>query len=53
MNPRLARLRDEFDRIRYGIDSLEQRAVTESRDLSDDEQSEVDALYTRADTLRS
>ena len=51
-NPRLEALRSEFDKLRAGIDTINTRAATESRDLSDPEQADSDALYARCEAIK-
>ena len=50
MSARLEALRTQFQAITDGINSIEKRA--EGRDLSDAEQSDTDALFARAATLK-
>lgn len=49
---RLTALRDQFDQVRSGIDTIERTAEQRGDDLTDDEQSQVDTLYARAEQLR-
>lgn len=51
-NPRIAALSHAFDEVRSGIDTLEARAAGERRDLTDEEQTQSDTLYARAEELR-
>lgn len=49
---RIAALRTEVDGIRKSIEKINDRAATEKRDLTDDEQADVDQLFDRATTLK-
>lgn len=51
MSFRLDALRKQHTEIRDGITAIEAKAQTAKRDLSDAEQTDVDALYARAETL--
>lgn len=51
MSTRLKALRSQFDEVRTGIDKIERAATDAARDLTDDEQSDVEKLYERADAL--
>lgn len=51
MSARLDALRRQFTDVRQGIDAIETRATGAGRDLTDQEQTEVDALYARAADL--
>ena len=51
MSTRLKALRSQFDEVRAGIDKIERAATDAARDLTDDEQSDVEKLYERADAL--
>lgn len=52
MSARLQVLQSEFDKVRSGLDEIENKAVAESRDLTDSEQTDTDALYARAESLK-
>lgn len=49
---RLAALRDEFNVTRSAIEAIEELAVSEARDLNDDETAKVDELYARAEDVK-
>lgn len=49
---RLATLRKEFDDVKGAIEKIERAATEAGRDLSDDEQADVDKLYERAATIK-
>jgi len=51
MSVRLDALRKQHNDIRSGIDNIERTASTAGRDLTDAEQTDVDALYARAESL--
>src|SRR5262245_44916605 len=51
MGAYLDRLNSQFDEIRTGIDARAQRAVDENRDITDDEQKQVDRDKSRLDDL--
>lgn len=51
-NPRIAALTRQFNDTSTGIATIEARAEAEHRDLTDEEQGQVDTLYTRAEELR-
>src|SRR5262245_4227410 len=52
MGAYLDRLNSEFDQIKSGIDTLVNRAAEENRDVSDDEQKQVDRDQVRLDELK-
>lgn len=52
-NPYLTRLREQYDGLRSGIDGLQTRAATESRDLTEDELRSVTEQGTQARSLAS
>jgi len=45
-------LRRSFEDVRNGINAIESAAEAAGRDLTDNEQKDVDALYARAETLK-
>jgi HK97 family phage major capsid protein len=51
MSHRLDALRRQHNDIRDGINVIESKATTAGRDLTDAEQTDVDALYARAEQL--
>lgn len=52
MGAYLDRLNSEYDQIRDGIDALVNRAAEDNRDVSDDEQKQVDRDKSRLDDLQ-
>lgn len=52
MGAYLDRLNQQFDEIRTGIDELANRAADENRDVSDDEQKQIDRDKGRMDELQ-
>jgi len=51
-SPRLEALRRQFTDVKDGIAVIESKATDAKRDLTDAEQTDVDALYVRAEALK-
>lgn len=51
MNPYLKRKRDEYDTLRASIDEIQTRAVTEDRDLTEDELRSITEMSGQAEPL--
>lgn len=51
MHPHLAKLREQYDQLRGSIDTIQTRAVNETRDLTDVEQKTVDEQTELGKTL--
>lgn len=49
---RIAALRTQFDGIKAGIDKINDRAARENRDVTDDEQADIDKLFDRAEAIK-
>lgn len=52
MNPKIDALKAQFNEIETAVTAIYDRASTESRDVSEDEQADIDALLNRADELK-
>lgn len=52
MHKKLEDLRAEFDKVKSAVEEIHNRATTEQRDLSEQEDADVNTLLTRADELK-
>ena len=52
MHKKLEDLRAEFDKVKSAVEDIHNRATTESRDLSEQEDVDVNTLLARADELK-